>query len=53
MSKAARRPATARAAVTGQGNALLAPRSLVLYGVIAVLFVIIFYLAAHYTVTNH
>ncbi len=37
----------------GGGNALLAPRSLALYAVIVVLFVVIFYLAAHYTVTNH
>ncbi len=37
----------------GQGHAMLAPRALVLYGIIAVLFVVIFYLAAHYTVTNH
>ena len=38
---------------TGQGAGLMAPRSVALYAAIAVLFVIIFYLAAHYTVATH
>ena len=38
---------------TGQGAGLMTPRSIALYAVIAVLFVVIFYLAAHYTVATH
>ncbi len=39
--------------VAGQGASLPTPRSLVLYGIIAVLFVAVFWFAAHYTVASH
>ena len=37
----------------GQANTLLSPRLLVTYAIIALLFVVAFWLAAHYTVSNH
>ena len=44
------RPATMRAA---PATGLLTPSMIVIYAIIAVLFVVGFWLAAHYTVSNH